>query len=128
MILYNLINVLNGYRREFAIEIEKSGLTFPKWIVLKTIKGNDNITAANLAEKISMDKATLSELLNRMSKEELIIKTPSPSDKRCFTLTIGKEALKKCQLAMQIETDFDNMIKSKLSKQEIEVINKLIKK
>lgn len=126
--LYGLVNLLNKVKKEFSNDIETIGLTFPKWIVIKAIKQNENIKASKVQEITSMDKATLSELINRLVKEGYINKEASKEDKRCFFLSTTAKVDSICSKALEIESSFDKKIKSILDDQDIKILKQLTKK
>lgn len=126
--LYGIVNLLNKIKKEFSNEIESIGLTFPKWIVIKAIKQNEHIKASGVQEITSMDKATLSELINRLVKEGYITKEVGENDKRCFFLATTPKVDSLCLKAIEIEKGFEEKMKSLLSDKDVHLLKELIKK
>lgn len=118
-LIYEIISLNSKIKRDFESKISAVGLTYPKWIVLKTIKHNEGLKACDLKEKIGMDKATLSELLNRLEREECIIKKSDQNDRRISRLYLTEKTLCRCSEAMQIEEEYYHDLTSKISEEDI---------
>jgi len=58
------------------------GLTGPQLIVLQEIAKNDEITPGHLATAISLSQATVSGILERLAKRDLVTRCRSDSDRR----------------------------------------------
>jgi DNA-binding MarR family transcriptional regulator len=58
------------------------GLTGPQLIVLQEISKNDEITPGHLANAISLSQATVSGILERLEKRDLVSRRRSASDRR----------------------------------------------
>ena len=58
------------------------GLTGPQLVVLQEISKNEEITPGRLAEAISLSQATVSGILERLEKRDLVIRRRSESDRR----------------------------------------------
>ena len=85
-----------------AIDIHSShlahhhGLTAPQLIVLGEISRSGKITAGQLAENVSLSNATVTGILNRISKRGLIERRRADDDKRRVLVKLtdlGKRAL-----------------------------------
>lgn len=127
-LLYELIALNTKIKRDFEHKIAEVGLTYPKWIVLKTIKSNEGIKACDLKDIIGMDKATLSELLNRLVKEGCVVKKNDKNDRRISRLYLSESILTKCTGAMCIEQDYFDVLNDKISKDEMANLTEIIQK
>ena len=58
------------------------GLTGPQLIILQEISKNEEITPSRLASAISLSQATVSGILERLEKRDLITRRRSDSDRR----------------------------------------------
>ena len=58
------------------------GLTGPQLVVLQEISKNEEITPGRLAEAVSLSQATVSGILERLEKRDLVIRRRSESDRR----------------------------------------------
>lgn len=77
--------------------LEEMGLTYPQYLVLLVLWENDNISMNKIGEKLLLNTNTLSPLVKRMEKMELLQRKRSDKDERSVFIQLtakGKE-LKK---------------------------------
>lgn len=127
-LIYDIFSLNAKMRRDFEQRIAPAGLTYPKWLVLKAIKQNEGIKACELKEIINMDKATLSELLNRLEKEGCIVKKSDKNDRRISRLFLSPNIISKCGSMMCLEQQFFNDITEKVSVDELTKLTEIIQK
>lgn len=59
-----------------------TGLTAPQILLLQTIRDKGEVTIGELAKKISLSQATVTSILDRLEKRELVFRERSKEDKR----------------------------------------------
>ncbi len=69
------------------------GLTTPQMLVLQTINIHDSVTIGELANHISLSQATVTTILDRLEKRNLIYRERSRQDKRKVHAYLTNEAL-----------------------------------
>jgi DNA-binding MarR family transcriptional regulator len=103
---------LKGATAEFA----KRGLTVPKYRILLTVAEHDNIHFRELAKLTSVERPTLSRLLDEMASAGLLRRRPDPDDSRSINislLTPGRALLESTtEWALEVEKDILNGISS----------------
>ena len=62
--------------------LEKMGLTYPQYLVLLVLWENDGLSVNKIADRLLLNTNTLSPLLKRMEKMELLIRRRSDKDER----------------------------------------------
>ncbi|MBU2647650.1 MarR family transcriptional regulator [bacterium] len=72
--------------------LQPYGLTNVQYLVLEVLWGNPGLTAAEIGETLTVDKATMSGTLDRMAEGEWIIKTHDETDKRLIRLSPSGKA------------------------------------
>ena len=77
--LRRIIRSIDMYSRTL---VKHYGLTGPQLIILQEISKNDEITPSRLASAISLSQATVSGILERLEKRDLITRRRSESDRR----------------------------------------------
>ncbi len=80
------------------------GLTTPQMLVLQTINIHDAVTIGELANHISLSQATVTTILDRLEKRNLVYRERSKQDKRKVHAHLTNEALtilKKAPIPMQ---------------------------
>lgn len=72
--------------------LKKYGLTNVQYVVLEVLWKREGLTASEIGRILSIDKATLSGVVERMVDAEWIIKKQGESDKRAFQLYPSEKA------------------------------------
>ena len=69
---------------------KKFGLTGPQLIILKELS-NGEMTVSELAIRISLSQGTVTDIIHRLEKKDLIIKRRSNRDKRRVLITLSEK-------------------------------------
>jgi DNA-binding MarR family transcriptional regulator len=103
---------LKGASNEFA----KRGLTVPKYRILLTVAEYDKIHFRELAKLTSVERPTLSRLLDEMESVGLLRRRPDPDDSRSINVSLmppGRALLEgTTEWALEVEKDILNGISS----------------
>jgi DNA-binding MarR family transcriptional regulator len=111
--------------------LEEIGLTYPQYLVLMVLWENDGLSVNQITEKLLLNTNTLSPLLKRMEKMELLKRNRSSKDERSVIVELtenGKQLKNKAlpipmKLFMEIISDniqMDDIMKLK------EILNELM--
>lgn len=71
--------------------LEKIGLTYPQYLVLMVLWDNDELSVNRIAERLMLNTNTLSPLLKRMEKMELLNRTRSSKDERSVVVQLTEK-------------------------------------
>jgi DNA-binding MarR family transcriptional regulator len=75
-------------------QLERShGLTAPQALVLKTIIGLGQVSVGNLAKRVSLSQATVTDILNRLEHRALVLRTRSSEDRRRVMVSATEQAV-----------------------------------
>lgn len=125
MNIHIIIKLAFAIKRDFNKQLEKYGLTFNQWLILKELNMNGNISAKELAIKINTDKATLSQCLANLEKKNYINRVNSKDDARVKLIEITPLAKEMCAGVKEIERDFNQKLNKIASESEIKTYNEL---
>jgi DNA-binding MarR family transcriptional regulator len=92
--LYSVSRLITKAYKPF---LDKMGITYPQYLVLIVLWENDGLTVNQITEKLLLNTNTLSPLLKRMEKMEILERNRSKEDERSVIIKLtekGKE-LKK---------------------------------
>lgn len=81
-----------------------TGLTAPQILLLQTIRDKGDATIGALANQISLSQATVTSILDRLEKKDLVYRERSKEDKRkvhAFLTEQGTEILKEAPIPLQ---------------------------
>ncbi|HDP54604.1 MAG TPA: MarR family transcriptional regulator [Bacteroidetes bacterium] len=103
---YTLTRAASRFRTELAQNFASNGyadVTPDYWIVLEWLSDEDNITLGQLAKRASKDNASITRIVGGMERNDLVVRTPSTSDKRSFQISMSKYAKSIYENLKQIE-------------------------
>ena len=106
--VYTLTRISSRYKTELAQNFASNGysdVTPDYWIILEWLWEEENITLGQLAERTSKDKASITRIIGGMERNDLVIRTPSASDKRSFLISMSKYAKSIIENLKRIEED-----------------------
>ena len=74
-------------------QLERSyGLTAPQALVLKTIIGLGQASVGNVAKRVSLSQATVTDILNRLETRQLVLRARSSEDRRRVMVSATEQA------------------------------------
>ena len=74
--------------------LEKTtGLTSPQILLLQTIRDKGQVTIGEIANKMSLSQATVTTIIDRLEKRNLVVRERSETDKRKVHALLTAEAL-----------------------------------
>lgn len=125
-------------RNRLNRELEKEDITVSQFAAIKDIEMNSfldgkeiGVTAVEIAERLDMDKPTISGIINRLVDKKYVEKLPNPKDKRSFILKLTEESKAKLTSLENINNKVISDAIEGLSDKEIEsfikTINKIIR-
>jgi MarR family transcriptional regulator, organic hydroperoxide resistance regulator len=76
--------------------LSELGLTYPQYLVMLALWGDDGLSVSSLGERLSLDSGTLTPLLKRLEANELLARVRDAADERRvhILLTARGRALK----------------------------------
>jgi DNA-binding MarR family transcriptional regulator len=78
----------------FKSRLQRIGLTPAQTAVLAVLYGEEGLSAGEIGMRLVLDSATISGILDRMEKDNWIIKKISPNDGRLLQIYLTENALK----------------------------------
>jgi len=84
--------------------VKTTGLTAPQILLLQAIRDNGDVTIGEVEKKISLSQATVTTILDRLEKRELVKRVRSTKDKRrvhVYLTDKASEILKDAPVPLQ---------------------------
>lgn len=81
-----------------------TGLTAPQILLMQTIRNKGEVTIGELASGMSLSQATVTTILDRLEKRELVYRKRSSTDKRkvhAYLTEQAEETLKEAPIPLQ---------------------------
>lgn len=122
-------------RNRLNSELEKENITVSQFAAIKDIEMNSfkdgkeiGVTSVEIAERLDMDKPTVSGIINRLIDKEYVEKLPNPNDRRSFILKLTKESKSKLSSLEKINDEVISDAIQGLTDEEIRIFENVIGK
>jgi len=110
--------------------LEKFKLTYAQYQVLKVVQEHEGLTAKEVLVYLDSDKATLSGVLARLEKHQLITREINSTDRRLMHIYLTDKSKEFCSNIRLVEntcaSDLTEGIKPKELKVFMDVFNRII--
>lgn len=90
-ICFPLYSVSRLITKAYKPYLDKLGLTYPQYLVLLVLWENDRLTVNEISSKLLLNTNTISPLLKRMEKLEIIKRNRSNEDERCVFVQLTEK-------------------------------------
>jgi len=77
-----------AFNRVYRRPLRRLGLTYPQYLVMVALWGEDRVTVGRLGERLSLDTSTLTPLLKRLEGLQLLTRRRSDADERRVIVTL----------------------------------------
>lgn len=117
--------------REICCQIKQKGreiltdfdITPPQFTALLILLDQDNLTISELSEKMYLACSTVTDLLDRMEKNLLVIRVKDEKDRRISRVKVLEKGYKVLDEVLTARRLYISDIYSEASENELEVIN-----
>ncbi len=83
-----------AFVKALARELEPHGILPSQWSVLRILWGTSGLSQVELAERMRVEKASLTGVLEGMERKGLIVRTRNAKDRRKINITLTRAAEK----------------------------------
>ncbi|SOE23794.1 DNA-binding transcriptional regulator, MarR family [Spirosomataceae bacterium TFI 002] len=92
-VCFPLYSVSRLLTKAYKPYLDEMGITYPQYLVLMVLWENDNVCVNQISEKLLLNTNTLSPLLKRMEKMEIIKRNRSSEDERIVLIRLTEKGL-----------------------------------
>lgn len=125
---YLIMDLSKQLKYQLRESLQASQLTPQQWAVLQQLNYQPGATAVEIGQRLGMDKPTLSGILVRMEKKELLTKTRSSADRRSYQLYLTDKGQSSFQSAKAISDQVLVTFCQPLTSQEQQQLQDILKK
>lgn len=109
--------------------LEEMGLTYPQYLVLLVLWENDKLSVNQIGEKLLLNTNTLSPLIKRMEKMDLLLRTRSKEDERSVLIQLTEKGKTLRNTALPIpEKLLNNLLTEDITITEIMLLKDTLNK
>ncbi len=107
------------HKRLMSRILERYDLTYAQFQALKIIHDQPGITAKEILIYLDSDKATLSGVLSRLERNDMIERKKDPDDRRLVHTALTDKSRAICEEVLAIETDCQQDLLKGLRSREV---------
>ena len=91
--LFWLDRTIKRIRQHTLQVFEQKGfkLTIDQWVILKRIADDEGCSQKEIAEKTYKDPASITRIIDALSKKDLVERRPQPTDRRRYDMYLTKK-------------------------------------
>jgi DNA-binding MarR family transcriptional regulator len=119
-------NTWQKLSRYYNQRLSKYDLTVPKALLLLEIAPDSGRTPGFLAKSLDLENSSMTGLLDRLAKKELIVRKPNPNDRRGFLIFLTPKGIQARNTIKSLVEELDRKLRTELSTEEIKVFRKVI--
>jgi DNA-binding MarR family transcriptional regulator len=80
-----------AFNRIYRKPLAKLGLTYPQFLVMTALWGEDGVSVGALGEKLALDTSTLTPLLKRLEGMGLVVRRRAEQDERRVIVSLAEK-------------------------------------
>ena len=126
--LYVMSRILRGFEKYMSSALLQKGLKLPTWRVLWALQeiGQQNI--GELSDATTIERSTLSRIIDSMEKNELVRSMPSKPDRRYTKTFLTPRGRRQYEEILPISKELVDWALAGLSKKELDDLSQLLKR
>lgn len=115
---YWLRFVSNHVSHAFMQKVETQGVTVAEWVLLRELCETPGISPSQLAETLGMTRGTVSKLIERLCRKELVKREAAGDDRRRQTVAVTAAGDKLVPVLARLADENDREFFGHLSQQQ----------
>lgn len=114
--------------RYYEGNLSQYGITPSQFYVLSEIWEKDGLKFKELAKKLEMDGSTLTSILDRLERLDLVERRNDPEDRRSLLVFLKEKAKRKINEIAHLADELDQEIKERFSDEEFATFERVLEK
>ena len=112
----------------FGQRLQGSGITRIQWIALYYIQTYSSISQRELSQRMRISDSSAGRLIDRLQRDGLVKRVPSPTDRRVTLLELTEEGDRTISELFHVGVEFNDDIMEGISEEEIRVFQRVLEK
>lgn len=125
---YNLRRAQIAVFQSFRAATADFDITPGQLGVLILIDSNDGLSQSELGDALGIDRSTMVAVIDRLERRDLVVRAPSPADRRSYALKLSDAGLALLQGIVPAVLAHERAVTETLSDEERVVLIKLLAK
>ncbi len=126
--LYNLNRTSATYANEMSNAVQSIGMDQTQWRILAILGDKNNSTVSEIARRGVIKISTVTRMLERMEREQLLVRTPWKKDKRIVRVSLTKKGDRALEAALVIWSNIHAAATRNIDADDMEIFTETLKK
>lgn len=126
-ICFNLGRVIRRINRFYEERLAPFGLTPSQYLIFNVLWMEDGIGLGELGERVTLDAATLTGIIDRMEKSGYVERRPNPDDRRGVLVFLTLKAREIGPQILAFANELDCTLKKRFTPEEMAIFEKVLK-
>lgn len=96
--------------RQYQPYLDELGITYPQYLVLLVLWENDAMSVNDIGKKLILNTNTITPLLKRMEKQELVNRVKSTEDERRVVVKLTNRGMNMKEEALKIPSELGSKL------------------
>jgi DNA-binding MarR family transcriptional regulator len=105
--------------RRLATELARNGIAFKQYFYLRALLEEDRISQIELSERVGMNRATVTSVVDTMEREGLVRRIADPNDRRVYLIALTPKGRKLRAPIMETIASIQTAASAGLSAREL---------
>ncbi|WP_348982401.1 MarR family transcriptional regulator [Desulfosporosinus sp. HMP52] len=127
-VCYKLSRVMRKVHRYYEGNLSQYGITPSQFYVLSAVWEKDGLKFKELAKSLEMDGSTLTSILDRLERLELVERRNDPEDRRSLLVFLTEQAKQQISEMAHLAEKLDQEIKERFTEEEFATFERVLEK
>lgn len=127
-VCYKLSRVMRKIHRYYEGKLSHYGITTSQFYVLSAVWENDGVKFKDLAKSLEMDGSTLTSILDRLERQDLLERRNDPEDRRSLLVFLTEKAKQSIVEITCLAETLNQEIKERFSDEEFATFERVLDK
>ena len=127
-ICFKLSRAMRKVQRYYEVNLVPLEITAAQFYVLSSLWETDGIKFKELAQKLSMDGATLTGILDRLERQGFVSREDDPEDRRSVLVFLAEKSIVQRDEYQRLAETLDNEIREQFNSQDFAMFSRMLDK
>ena len=127
-ICFKLSRAMRKVQRYYEVNLVPLEITAAQFYVLSSLWETDGIKFKELAQKLSMDGATLTGILDRLERQGFVSREDDPEDRRSVLVFLAEKSIVQRDEFQRLAETLDNEIREQFNSQDFAMFSRMLDK
>ncbi|MBS4537638.1 MarR family transcriptional regulator [Clostridium sp. D2Q-11] len=108
--------------------LSKEGVTRVQWIALYYLGNDEEFSQRDLADVMNIKESTIARLIDRMEREELVIRKRNEKDRRIMNLVLTEKGKAKRKELLPKGEEFNDIVSKGIPEKDMKIFMSVLDK